>query len=106
MGKIEEQSIKDTGHKYHLITFKSKYYTQELDIMRFIKDHHLRQIWRNHILGYSMVKKGDIKKFHHIFIPKEIHILELKRSLNTRGYLQKKEKSHLLILLTRNCLHR
>lgn len=68
LGKIEEQSIKDTGHRYHQITPKSQYYTPELDIHRFLKDHHLRQIWRNHILGYSMVEKGDISKFHHIHL--------------------------------------
>ena len=50
--------------------------------------------------------KGDIKKFHHIFIPKEIHILELKRSLNTRGYLQKKEKSILTVQNSREQLRK
>ena len=68
LGKTEKESIEDASHRYHSISSKSQYYTQELDIKRFITDHHLRQIWRNHILGYSMVEKGDINKFHHIHL--------------------------------------
>ena len=28
----------------------------------------MRQIWRNHILGYSMLCWGDIQRFHHVHL--------------------------------------
>ncbi|MBR2297401.1 MAG: hypothetical protein IKA45_00775 [Bacteroidales bacterium] len=67
LGGEEKNKIENTS-RYHMMTSNSHYYTNDLDIKRFIKDHHLRQIWRNHILGYSMMQKGDIQKFHHIHL--------------------------------------
>lgn len=28
----------------------------------------MRQIWRNHILRYSMLCRGDIQRFHHVHL--------------------------------------
>ena len=67
LGATEKKHIENPS-KYREITPKSKYYIPELDIKRFITDHHLRQIWRNHILGFSMLDKGDINNFHHIHL--------------------------------------
>ena len=50
------------------MTQKSHWYIPTLDIISFIKANHLRQIWRNHILGYSMLCRGDIRHFHHIHL--------------------------------------
>lgn len=34
----------------------------------FLTAHHLRQIWRNHILGFSMLNNGDVDIIHHVHI--------------------------------------
>jgi hypothetical protein len=34
----------------------------------FLSAHHLRQIWRNHLLGFSMQYKGDIQLIHHVHL--------------------------------------
>ena len=68
IGVKEKQDIEDTDGLYHQMTKKSHWYIPSLDITSFIKANHLRQIWRNHILGYSMLCKGDIQHFHHIHL--------------------------------------
>ena len=50
------------------MTAKSGYFVPNLDINMFIKAHHLRQIWRNQLLGFSMINRGDIRYFHHIHL--------------------------------------
>lgn len=64
----EKEDIKDINGLYRKMTIKSGYFIADLDIEMFIKAHHLRQIWRNHLLGYSMVDRGDIQHFHHIHL--------------------------------------
>lgn len=64
----EKKDIKDINGLYRKMTIKSGYFIADLDIEMFIKAHHLRQIWRNHLLGYSMVDRGDIQHFHHIHL--------------------------------------
>ena len=68
IGVKEKQDIENTDGLYYQITKKSQYYIPTLDIRSFVKANHLRQIWRNHILGYSMLHRGDIKHFHHIHL--------------------------------------
>lgn len=68
IGDIEKKTIENKNSQYHQITKLSNYYIPSLDVLSFIKDNHLRQIWRNHILGYSMINNGDIKHFHHIHL--------------------------------------
>jgi hypothetical protein len=68
LGKKEEQDILDNNSLYHEMTVKSGYYIPELDIKMFLSAHHLRQIWRNHLLGFSMQYKGDIQLIHNIHL--------------------------------------
>jgi hypothetical protein len=68
IGVKEKQDIENTNGLYHQMTKKSHWYIPTLDIISFIKANHLRQIWRNHILGYSMLCRGDIQHFHHIHL--------------------------------------
>lgn len=92
IGEKEEKDIKDAGGLYRRMTIKSGYFIPDLDIQMFLKAHHLRQIWRNHLLGYSMVDRGDIRRFHHIHLyPQEnIHfhqyaLPEYKSLLTPKG---------------------
>ncbi len=68
IGVKEKQDIEDTNGLYHQMTRKSHWYIPALDTLSFIKANHLRQIWRNHILGYSMLCRGEIRHFHHIHL--------------------------------------
>ena len=68
IGEKEKKDIEDLNSKYHQITRESGYFIPSLDVRSFIKANHLRQIWRNHILGYSMLHEGDIQHFHHIHL--------------------------------------
>lgn len=68
IGVKEANDIKDVNGKYFNMTKKSNYYISSLDIQSFIKANHLRQIWRNHILGYSMMRHRDIQRFYHIHL--------------------------------------
>lgn len=68
IGVKEKQDIENTNGLYHQMTKKSHWYISTLDIISFIKANHLRQIWRNHILGYSMLRRGDIQHFHHVHL--------------------------------------
>lgn len=68
IGIKEEKDIKNTDGLYRKMTAKSGYFVPNLDINMFIKAHHLRQIWRNQLLGFSMIDRGDIRYFHHIHL--------------------------------------
>lgn len=68
IGAKERQDIENRDGLYHQMKQKSHWYIPTLDIISFIKANHLRQIWRNHILGYSMLCRGDIRHFHHIHL--------------------------------------
>ena len=68
LGKKEGEDIKSKNPLYREMTQESGYYTPGLDIKMFLTAHHLRQIWRNHILGYSMKHKGDVDIIHHVHI--------------------------------------
>lgn len=68
IGIKEKGDIENTHGTYHQMTKKSQWYIPTLDIVSFIKANHLRQIWRNHILGYSMLHRRDIHHFHHIHL--------------------------------------
>lgn len=68
IGVKERHDIENINGLYHQMTRKSHWYIPTLDIISFIKANHLRQIWRNHILGYSMLHRGDIQHFHHVHL--------------------------------------
>ena len=68
LGEKEGKDIEGKNPLYREMTQESGYYTPGLDIKMFLTAHHLRQIWRNHILGYSMKHKGDVDIIHHVHI--------------------------------------
>ena len=68
IGVKEKQDIENLDGLYYQMTKKSQWYNSTLDTRLFIKANHLRQIWRNHILGYSMLCRGDIQRFHHVHL--------------------------------------
>lgn len=68
IGEKEKSDILNIDSPYHCKTKESCYYTPSIDVFSFIKANHLRQIWRNHILGYAMLDNGDIQYFHHIHL--------------------------------------
>ena len=68
IGVKEKDDIKNPNGRYRQVSEESNYFISSLDTKSFIKANHLRQIWRNHILGYSMLKKGEIKRFHYIHL--------------------------------------
>lgn len=92
IGHKEKGDIENPNSPYHLKTKESGYYISSLNVLSFIKANHLRQIWRNHILGYSMLSRGDIQHFHHIhFYPQgnkhfhEYAIPEYRKLLSQNG---------------------
>ena len=92
IGVKEKDDIKNPNGKYRQVSEESNYFIPSLDISSFIKANHLRQIWRNHILGYSMLRKGEIKRFHYIHLypegNKHFHqyaIPEYKQLLTEKG---------------------
>lgn len=68
LGKTEGEAIQKTDGAYKLKTEQSGYFYEGLDIKRFLTDNSLRQIWRNHILGYAMKSSDNIAYFHHMHL--------------------------------------
>lgn len=68
LGVKESRDISGANERYRTMTAESGYYRPDLDIKAFLTAHHLRQIWRNHILGYSMKRKGDVEIIHHVHV--------------------------------------
>lgn len=68
LGDKEGKDIAGDNHLYRDMTVESGYYVSGFDISMFLSAHHLRQIWRNHILGYSMLHRRDIDMIHHVHI--------------------------------------
>ena len=68
IGVKEKEDIENPNGLYYQRTKESHWYVPSLDTLSFIKANHLRQIWRNHILGYSMLRRGDIRYFHHVHL--------------------------------------
>ena len=68
LGDKEGKDIAGDNRLYQDMTVESGYYTPELNISIFLTAHPLRQIWRNHILGYSMLHNGDVDIIHHVHI--------------------------------------
>ena len=92
IGVKEKEDIENPNGKYRQVSEESNYFIPSLNITSFIKANHLRQIWRNHILGYSMLRKGEIKRFHYIHLypegNKHFHqyaIPEYKQLLTEKG---------------------
>lgn len=67
-GTLDDVNVRKTNELYRRMTAESGYFVDNLDIRMFLKAHHLRQIWRNHILGYSMKNKGEYDLIHHVHL--------------------------------------
>ncbi len=61
IGKTEKEKVADPDSSYWKVTEKSKAFSNARD--KSLGEDALRQIWRNHLLGLSMVQAGDIKLF-------------------------------------------
>lgn len=68
LGDKGGKDIAGDNERYRIMTVESGYYHPDLNIRMFLTAHHLRQIWRNHILGYSMKHKGDVEIIHHVHL--------------------------------------
>lgn len=68
LGEKEGRDIAGDNDLYRQMTEESGYFYPDMDIKRFLQENHLRQIWRNHILGYSMKHRGDMDIIHHIHL--------------------------------------
>ena len=68
LGDKEGKDIAGDNERYRIMTVESGYYHPDLNIRMFLTAHHLRQIWRNHILGYSVKHKGDVEIIHHVHL--------------------------------------
>ena len=100
IGEKEKRDIEDLSSKYHQRTKESDYFVPSLDVLSFIKANHLRQIWRNHILGYAMLRRGDILHFHHIHLYPEGNAHFHKRAIPEYRQLLTEEGEHTFIALT------
>ena len=68
LGIKERKDIENPNGLYQFVTKKCGYYNNDMDITMFLQANHLRQIWRNHILGFAMILHRDINHFHHIHL--------------------------------------
>lgn len=66
IGEKENDHIDDAGHQYFKVSKASVYFINPDP--KVFKGNHLRQIWRNHILGAAMIDDGDLDIFHHIHL--------------------------------------
>jgi hypothetical protein len=66
IGVREKENIENKKSKYWEITENSKIFKNEN--IELLGSDMLRQIWRNHLLGLSMIENGDINKFNSVTI--------------------------------------
>ncbi|HNT93359.1 MAG TPA: hypothetical protein PKJ71_06660 [Bacteroidales bacterium] len=66
IGKKEKDDMKDPDHPYTTVTTACGYFLDPKP--ETFKADHLRQIWRNHILGASMIVDGELDVFHCIHL--------------------------------------
>jgi hypothetical protein len=73
IGPKENDEISTSNHPYTTVTKACGYFINP-NPKKFIDDS-LRQIWRNHILGASMVIEGDFEIFHciHLYPQRNTH---------------------------------
>lgn len=76
IGSEEKNHMDDPDHPYKTVTMSSGYYI-DAKTQNF-KSDHLRQIWRNHILGASMMQAGELDVFHciHLYPKRNTHFHE------------------------------
>lgn len=66
IGEKENDHIDDPAHQYLKVSKASGYFLKPDP--KLFKGNHLRQIWRNHILGAAMIHDGDLDIFYHIHL--------------------------------------
>lgn len=66
IGDTEKVNIENPDSNYWKITKQSGIFRKSL-FDQLISDD-MRQIWRNHILGISMIQNGDIKQFTSVIV--------------------------------------
>lgn len=76
-GLAEEEAVNNLESKYHIVSNNSNLYKP--DKQEELKSNEFRQIWRNHMLGESILQYHN-KEFHHFtsitFFPKRnVHFL-------------------------------
>ena len=73
IGVTEEKVMGNPSHPYTKVTKTSGYFLDPNP--QTFKGDHLRQIWRNHILGAAMIIDGDLDIFHciHLYPQKNTH---------------------------------
>ncbi len=63
-GGTEKDRIEDPTSEYNLLS--KKYYLE--DKITELHKKKLKQPWRNHLLGFKLVEKGILKKFHSVLM--------------------------------------
>lgn len=66
IGIEEKYHMADSDHPYTIVTKACGYFLDPKP--ENFKPDHLRQIWRNHILGASMIQAGELDVFHCIHL--------------------------------------
>jgi hypothetical protein len=66
IGSKENDHIDNPDHQYFKVSKASGYFLNPDP--KIFKANHLRQIWRNHILGASMMQEGELDVFHCIHL--------------------------------------
>ena len=89
IGKSEKIRVKDNNSTYWKTTRKSRAFLDSGD--QRLGEDVIRQIWRNHILGLSMLQAGDLARFHSITLYPQgnVHIekaIHQYQSLLTEDY--------------------
>jgi hypothetical protein len=93
IGEKEKKDIGNPSHSYSKVTKACGYFIDP-EPKNFIGDH-LRQIWRNHILGAAMIIEGDLDIFHciHLYPKKNTHFEEIAIPLYIKLLTQKGKDS-------------
>ena len=66
IGKTEKERVADEKSPYWRVTRDSKAFRDSAD--KGLACDDLRQIWRNHLLGLSMQRRGNIKEFTSVIL--------------------------------------
>jgi hypothetical protein len=66
IGDTEKANVENPDSRYWTLTKKSGIFI-ESQFDKLVEDD-MRQIWRNHLLGISMIENKDIKKFTSVIV--------------------------------------
>lgn len=71
-GSREEKSVNNREGLYQRVTAESGWFRE--GAYDLLITNKFRQIWRNHILGASMIMHGDIKQFYSVTLFPELNV--------------------------------